>query len=132
MPDPFDLEPHGGDDIEIEVIMSWLRTKDDLKSKVAGKPLEALQSEDDGGDGGGEGARPRARPPLRRRCHLAPSFRDVPILRPADAAVACRSTLPVNVCVRVSTRRMTVGQAIAPSVGEIQARSSSWSTGSPT
>ena len=46
MVDPFDLDGHGGEDVAMEVIMSYLRTKDDLRTKVAGKRLEDFQSED--------------------------------------------------------------------------------------
>ena len=53
MVDPFDLDGHGGDDVEMEVIMSCLQTKDDLRSKVAGARLEELQS--DGHDGAEDG-----------------------------------------------------------------------------
>ena len=64
MVDPFDLDGHGGDDVEMEVIMSYLRTKDDLRSKVAGARVEDLQSEGndaaEGEDGDAAGAKKRA------------------------------------------------------------------------
>ena len=53
MVDPFDLDGHGGDDVEMEVTMSYLRTKDDLRTKVASTRVEDFQSEgNDGADVG--------------------------------------------------------------------------------
>ena len=68
MVDPWDLDGHGGDDVEMEVIMSWLRTKDDLRRKVdsGGAVAQSVSDHDEGaGDGpaeDGEEAPPRVRP----------------------------------------------------------------------
>ena len=48
MVDPWDLDGHGGDDVEMEVIMSWLRTKDDLRRKVdSGRAVANSVSDND-------------------------------------------------------------------------------------
>ena len=55
MIDPFDMDGHGGDDVEMEVNMSWLRTKDDLRTKVAGGAARLSKWGSDDSEGAGEG-----------------------------------------------------------------------------
>ena len=68
MVDPWDLDGHGGDDVEMEVIMSWLRTKDDLRRKVDSGGAVAQSVSDNDDEAGealaadGEEAQRRVRP----------------------------------------------------------------------
>ena len=52
--DPFDIDGHGGDSVEMDVIMSWLRTKDDFRSKVADGAAKMSELVSDDSEGAGE------------------------------------------------------------------------------
>ena len=73
MVDPYDMDGHGGDDVEMEVVMSWLRTKDDLRAKVSGTARVAdAVSEDEGGDDDGEHRAPRPKPKPKPKAKRPP------------------------------------------------------------
>ena len=65
MVDPWALDGHGGDDVEMRVILSWLRTKDDLRRKVDSGGTVA-QSVSDNDEEAGEPAAADGEEPQRR------------------------------------------------------------------
>ena len=57
MIDPLERYQNGGDEVEMETVLGWLRTKDDLRSKMqksTKEPVSADEGEVPGADPGGE------------------------------------------------------------------------------
>ena len=47
MTDPLDRYQNGGDEVEMETVLGWLRTKDDLRPKMQKSSTRELVSEDE-------------------------------------------------------------------------------------